>query len=52
MHSSTAISSYTYRLSCHHQAANTYIAKTYSNKIYYHCLSISNVQIVVRIYSV
>ena len=49
---SLIISSYMFRLNCHHQGANTYIARTYSNKIVLQCLCVSNVLIIVKNYSV
>ena len=49
MHSSF---SFVFWLKCHHQGANIYVTKTYSNKIVLQCLCISNVQIIVKIYSV
>jgi len=35
-----------FQLNCHHQAAYTPIAKTYSDKILLQCSNISNVQII------
>jgi hypothetical protein len=40
-----------FQLNCHHQWVNTYIAKTYSNKVVLLCLHISYVQIIVKMYS-
>jgi hypothetical protein len=45
---SLLISYYMFRLRCRDQEANTYIAKTYSNKTVLRCLHITNVQIIVK----
>ena len=49
---SLLISSYMFRHNCHHQGANSYIAKTYSKKTVLQCLRISSVQVIVKIDSV
>jgi len=41
-----------FQLNCHHQRAYMYIAKTYNDKILLQCLSISNVQIIVKIHAI
>jgi hypothetical protein len=46
------ISSHMFRHNCHQQEANSYIAKTYSNKTVLQCLRISSVQIIVKTNSV
>jgi len=35
-----------FRPNCHHQGTNTYVTKSYSNKIHLQCLRISHVQII------
>ena len=47
--SSLRISSYMFQINCHHLGAYTYIAKPYSDEILLQYLSISNVQIIVKI---
>jgi hypothetical protein len=49
---SLLLSSYMFQLKWHDQQANFYSAKTYSNKVVLQCFHISNVQIIVKIYSV